>query len=435
MKLIACLLFASALYAQYTPQFYCADAGASDTYACNLQPAPTAYVVGQVYTFKANTVNTGPASINFNSLGALTITKSTGGITQALTSNEIRAGQTVQCVYDGTNCLMISASGAVGVPDTSSATVGVYLMGASPIINTYPGTSGSNTFLGILSGNFTLTGSANTVVGKNSGGALTDGLQNTVIGQGSGNAITGGDNNTVVGQASLTFNTTGNLNTAIGQNSMVGDTGQNGDRNTGVGSDSCFALTTGDDNTCLGYASAAALTTGLKNTIVGTLAGNKVITGSNNVMIGYGAGPTATDVSNALYIDITERDTPLIGGDFSARTLSFPATVTSTKYATTTNCADSAGAAACGSAPAGAFVIDAGSTSTVVSTTAVTANSEIFVEFDSSLGTRLSVTCNTNRATAAFISVTARTAATSFTVTISGTLATNPGCFTYHIVN
>lgn len=119
----------------------------------------------------------------------------------------------------------------------------------------------------------------------------------------------------------------------------------------------------------------------------------------------------------------------------SGKTITSAVSVSSALYASTTNCADSAGAAACGAAPAGAFVIDAGSTSTVVSTTAVTADSEIFVTFDSSLGTRLGVTCNTDAATAAFPSITARTAATSFTVTISGTLTTNPGCFNYFIVN
>ncbi len=116
-------------------------------------------------------------------------------------------------------------------------------------------------------------------------------------------------------------------------------------------------------------------------------------------------------------------------------TIASSVSVDSALYTTTTNCADSAGAAACGAAPAGAFVIDAGNTTVVVSTTAVTANSEIFLAMDSSLGTRLSVTCNTNIATAAFPSVSARTAATSFTVTISGTVGTNPLCMTYHIVN
>jgi hypothetical protein len=54
---------------------FCLDAGANDTYACNLSPAITAYVIGTMYRFKANTANTGAASINFNGVGALTIKK------------------------------------------------------------------------------------------------------------------------------------------------------------------------------------------------------------------------------------------------------------------------------------------------------------------------------------------------------------------------
>lgn len=101
-------------------------------------------------------------------------------------------------------------------------------------------------------------------------------------------------------------------------------------------------------------------------------------------------------------------------------------------FNTATNCSDSAGAAACGSAAAGTFVVDAGATTTVVSTTATTANSEIFVQYDSSLGTRLSVTCNV---TVAIPQVTARTAATSFTVTVPVAPVANPACYSYHIIN
>ena len=111
----------------------------------------------------------------------------------------------------------------------------------------------------------------------------------------------------------------------------------------------------------------------------------------------------------------------------------FFTTVNASLYATATNCADGAGAAACGSAAAGSFVIDAGTTSTVVSTTAVTADSEIFIQEDSSLGTRLSATCNTTIARQYV--VTARTAGTSFTVTASAAPVTNPACLSYKIVN
>lgn len=108
---------------------------------------------------------------------------------------------------------------------------------------------------------------------------------------------------------------------------------------------------------------------------------------------------------------------------------------TAAAVATTTNCSDSAGAAACGAAPAGSVVVDAAATETVVSTTAVTANSQIFLQVDSSLGTRLSVTCNTEDPDTFDARVTARTAATSFTITLDAGPTTNPLCLSYFIVN
>jgi hypothetical protein len=90
---------------------YCLDAGSTDAYACNLSPAITAYTTGVYYRFKANTANTGAATINFNSLGAKTIKKAAGGITTDLVDNDIRAGQWVELVYDGTNMQIQSLLG------------------------------------------------------------------------------------------------------------------------------------------------------------------------------------------------------------------------------------------------------------------------------------------------------------------------------------
>jgi hypothetical protein len=106
-----------------TPLF-CSDAGSNDTYACSLSPAPASYVVGTHLRFFANTANTGAASINFNSLGALTIVKVAGGITTTLADNDIRSGQWVDGVIaTGSNfqiqsTLGNSASGGVAGSDT-----------------------------------------------------------------------------------------------------------------------------------------------------------------------------------------------------------------------------------------------------------------------------------------------------------------------------
>jgi hypothetical protein len=105
---------------------YCADAGTTQAYACTLAPAPSAYITGAFYVFKANTANTtGAASINFNSLGAKTIVKLAGGIATALVANDIRVGQVVELIYDGTNMQMTSQTGNVvtGTPAGSDTQV------------------------------------------------------------------------------------------------------------------------------------------------------------------------------------------------------------------------------------------------------------------------------------------------------------------------
>lgn len=102
---------------------------------------------------------------------------------------------------------------------------------------------------------------------------------------------------------------------------------------------------------------------------------------------------------------------------------------------TFTNCSSSASPAVCGSAAAGSVAVPAGTNPTlVVDTTAVTANSQIFIQEDEGLGTKLGVTCQTAVVPSnQFIS--ARTAGTSFTISITGSPATQPVCYSYFIVN
>ncbi|MGB6876734.1 MAG: hypothetical protein WBD87_11965 [Candidatus Acidiferrales bacterium] len=99
---------------------------------------------------------------------------------------------------------------------------------------------------------------------------------------------------------------------------------------------------------------------------------------------------------------------------------------------TGSSCTSSSSPANCGSAAAGSFVIPAGSTSVVVDTAVVTANSQILVTFDSSLGAKLGVTCNTTYA-APWVSQ--RTPGASFTVSAATTPQTNPACYSYAVIN
>lgn len=104
---------------------FAADAGGSDAYAITLSPAITAYVTGARYRFKANTANTGAATLNINGVGAQTIKKLQGGVTTDLSDNDIRAGQWVEVVWDGTNFQMVSMLGNVPTPSTTPVCIQV----------------------------------------------------------------------------------------------------------------------------------------------------------------------------------------------------------------------------------------------------------------------------------------------------------------------
>lgn len=94
------LSFPSTTVAQTGSQLYAADAGSTDAYAISLDPIPSAYTTGMVVHFKANTANSGTATLNVNSLGAKTIKKY---YNSDLEDGDIQSGQIISVVYDGTN--------------------------------------------------------------------------------------------------------------------------------------------------------------------------------------------------------------------------------------------------------------------------------------------------------------------------------------------
>lgn len=99
---------------QDSTNVYAADGEASDTYVITLDPAPAAYATGQLFHFKANTANTGAATLNVNTLGAIAILKQND---VALATGDIEAGQIVTVVYDGTSFQMqsqLASSGGAG---------------------------------------------------------------------------------------------------------------------------------------------------------------------------------------------------------------------------------------------------------------------------------------------------------------------------------
>lgn len=79
--------------------------GANDSYTITASPVPESYTQGMIVVFRANTVNTGAASINVNSLGIRTIVKR---VSTVLANGDIPALQWCMLVFDGTNFVILN---------------------------------------------------------------------------------------------------------------------------------------------------------------------------------------------------------------------------------------------------------------------------------------------------------------------------------------
>lgn len=101
-------------------------------------------------------------------------------------------------------------------------------------------------------------------------------------------------------------------------------------------------------------------------------------------------------------------------------------------FSTTANCTT----AACGAATAGSTIIAAGGTGIVISTTGVTANSQIIMTENRAKGSVLGVTCNTQSiVTLGAPFVRTQTAAMSFEIDLSVAPTSQPYCVDWWIVN
>jgi hypothetical protein len=126
------------------------------------------------------------------------------------------------------------------------------------------------------------------------------GSNNTFLGVVSGNLTMSGSENTAIGAGSFFSNTTGYSNTVIGVNNLVSNT--EGAYNTAIGRDALFSNSTGSDNTANGGATLYSNTTGIRNAAFGTAALFSNTTGSNNTAVGNGAGGFGTTGSNNIYL-------------------------------------------------------------------------------------------------------------------------------------
>ncbi len=200
---------------------------------------------------------------------------------------------------------------------TAGSQTGVIYRGIDRFIHTFraTGTFGSNLFIGINAGNFTMFGnvpsdaSYNTGVGLNSLSNLTIGYQNSAFGQESMFSNTTGYYNSSFGYQSMFSNTDGYYNSAFGYGSCFTNTtgfsnaafgylslyNNNGNGNSAFGSNAMRQNTTGIGNSAFGHVALATNTTGKNNSAFGisSLAFNS--TGDDNSAFGM----------NALYTNST----------------------------------------------------------------------------------------------------------------------------------
>jgi hypothetical protein len=179
----------------------------------------------------------------------------------------------------------------IGNSLNSTLTTGVITKNGVRFMHNYqaPATDGFNTFIGLLSGNFTMAGSLynasyNTGVGYGTLSSISLGFGNSAFGYQSLFSNAEGYDNTAIGILSLTSNTSGSENTAVGNGSLANNT--TGYNNTAIGSVALNSNTTGYENTAVGI-NCLLLNNGFRNTAVGTESLLQNSNGNYNSALGY----------------------------------------------------------------------------------------------------------------------------------------------------
>jgi trimeric autotransporter adhesin len=241
--------------------------------------------------------------------------------------------------------LLSSLSGAqdVDVPNnltmrnSTDAATGNVLKDGVPFLHNF-GTN--NTFLGLNTGNFTMTGSSNTAAGSSSLLNNTTGGANTAIGSQALSSNTTGINNSAIGRSALLSTPCANDNTAVGfealhdtfdclmefrrsiNNTAIGSgalrSNGRGESNTATGFQALFSNVDGTNNTANG-AGALYSMRGSNNTAIGFNALANNVGGSGNIAIGANVAARLTGGNNNIYIGsdspIIESGTIRIGND------------------------------------------------------------------------------------------------------------------------
>jgi hypothetical protein len=187
-----------------------------------------------------------------------------------------------------------SFSNNITIAASTTASLGIIFKGPNRFIHDFKksGTSGDNTFLGVNTGNFTMTGAS-------SGDQAS---QNTATGYSTLTSLTTGKRNQAFGYRTLFTNNSGQSNSAFGDEAMYANT--SGSSNAAIGGEALYSNQSGSYNSAVGVL-ALTSNTASYNTAIGYSAGSDVTSGSNNTAIGYDAEVPSGSSSNQVRIGNT----------------------------------------------------------------------------------------------------------------------------------
>ncbi|MFH0938879.1 MAG: hypothetical protein V1899_06325 [Planctomycetota bacterium] len=222
---------------------------------------------------KANTTqsNTNPLLQLRNSAGTVLSAFHSDGITNTfLGLNTGNANTGADNTFIGANAGLLN--NAAGNNNTA--------VGSNALRSTTSG--GSNTVMGMSAGRSLTWGASNTLMGANAGYSIGTGSNNVGIGTGVFGFAAGGSYNVAIGRGAMAANTA-NYGVAIGDSALAANT--TGASNTAVGY-RAGVVTTGGANIMLGYQAGDNITTGERNIIIGYDIDAIVASGSNQMSIG-----------------------------------------------------------------------------------------------------------------------------------------------------
>jgi hypothetical protein len=162
--------------------------------------------------------NTTGGTLNFKTLGQgsnMIITNNANSVSLAVNGTSANTASTL-VARDGSGSFTtqgVNLNGNLNLTTTpSTSTAGSITKSGIRFIHN----SNNNLFMGINSGNYTLSGDQNTGIGHSAFISITSGTQNTSLGFNTGASLTSGSSNTFIGWSAGSSTTTGNGNIYIG---------------------------------------------------------------------------------------------------------------------------------------------------------------------------------------------------------------------------